>query len=135
MTVRPVWLWNRVLRTIRFGERHSLDLFWDDDSGDFVGWYVNLQTPLRRSRLGFDTTDHALDVWVEPDRQWRWKDEADLATCVELGLFTAHEAAEIRAEGERVIAALPELIPTGWEDWRPDPAWQLPELPAGWDVV
>ena len=24
--------------------------------------------------------------------------------------------------------------PTGWEKWRPDPAWELPELPDGWDV-
>ena len=26
-------------------------------------------------------------------------------------------------------------FPTGWEDWRPDPAWPVPQLPAGWDVV
>jgi uncharacterized protein len=21
----------------------------------------------------------------------------------------------------------------GWESWRPDPEWPLPEVPAGWD--
>ncbi|MYU47459.1 DUF402 domain-containing protein, partial [Streptomyces sp. SID7803] len=21
----------------------------------------------------------------------------------------------------------------GWEDWRPDPAWRVPELPDDWD--
>jgi hypothetical protein len=130
-----VWQWNRLLKLTRFGDAHSLDLFWDDATGDFLGWYVNLQTPLQRSPLGFDTADQALDVVIDPDGSWRWKDEDDLAACVELGLFTAQEAAEIRAEGERVIAALPSLIPTGWEDWRPDPAWQLPELPAGWHAV
>jgi hypothetical protein len=26
-------------------------------------------------------------------------------------------------------------FPTGWEDWRPDPAWPVPELAAGWSVV
>lgn len=130
-----VWASNRVLWVTRFGDAHSLGQFWDDETDRFLGWYVNLQEPLRRSRLGFDTLDHALDVWIEPDRTWHWKDEDDLALCIELGVFSAAEGAAIRAEGERVIAALPELLPTGWEDWRPDPAWQLPELPAGWDTV
>lgn len=130
-----VWEATRVLWTTRFGAAHSLGLFWDDASGDFLGWYCNLQEPLRRSPLGFDTLDHALDVWIEPDGTWRWKDEDDLAGCVELELFSEDEAAAIRAEGERVIAALCDLLPTGWEDWRPDPARQLPKLPAGWDTV
>ena len=129
-----VWAQNRVLRLMRFGESHSLDLFWDDASGDFLGWYVNLQTPLQRSALGFDCLDHALDVWIEPDGAWQWKDEDDLERCVELGIFSPAEAAEIRAEGERVVSALPELLPTGWEDWRPDPAWPAPTLPPRWDV-
>jgi hypothetical protein len=43
------------------------------------------------------------------------------------------DAASARAEGERVLAAWP--FPTGWEDFRPDPRWELPQLPAGWDVV
>ena len=127
-----VWAWNRVLWLTRFGERHSLGLFWDDSSGDFLGWYVNLQTPLQRSALGFDSLDHALDVWIEPDGSWRWKDEADLARCVELEIFGEAEADDIRAEGERAIAALPKLLPTGWEDWQPDPAWPAPTLPANW---
>jgi hypothetical protein len=128
-----VWTSNRVLWTTRFGSAHSLGLFWDDETDRFLGWYVNLQAPLRRSPLGFDTLDHALDVWIEPDGTWSWKDEADLALCVELGLFSPGEAAEIRTEGECVIDALPELLPTGWEDWRPDPAWPAPTLPAGWN--
>ena len=130
-----VWAWNRVLKLIHFGDRYSVDLFWDDSGGEFRGWYVNLQTPLERSPLGFDTTDHALDIVISPDGQWRWKDEDDLATCVELGLFSPDEEAAIRAEGERVIAALPDLLPTGWEEWRPDPGWEVPYLPAGWDEV
>ena len=83
-----VWETTRVLWTTRFGAAHSLGLFWDDASGDFLGWYCNLQEPLRRSPLGFDTLDHALDVWIEPDGTWRWKDEDDLAGCVALELFS-----------------------------------------------
>jgi long-chain acyl-CoA synthetase len=105
-----VWTSNRVLQIARFGAQHSLSLFWDDAADEFVGWYVNLQVPLERSPLGFDTLDRALDVWIDPDGSWRWKDENDLAACVALELISADEAAEIRAEGERVIAALPDLI-------------------------
>jgi len=130
-----IWAWNRVLKTMRPGDAYSLDLFWDDASGDFLCWYVNLQAPFERSPFGFDTVDQALDVVVAPDGRWRWKDEDDLARCVELGYFAPEEAAEIRAEGERVIAALPGLIPTGWEDWRPDPFWGVPVLPRGWAEV
>lgn len=77
--------------------------------------------------------DHALDVWVEPDGSWTWKDEADFAEAQELGVFTAPEAASVRAEGERVIRARP--WPTGWENSRPDPRWPLPKLPPGWSAV
>ena len=117
------------LRLTRFGEAHSLWLFWR--GGAFAGWYVNLQAPLRPSPLGFDTRDHALDVVVDRDGSWRWKDEHHLEEGVAGGWIGADEARAIRAEGERVVAAWP--FPTGWEDWRPDPGWPQPQLPAGWD--
>jgi hypothetical protein len=127
--------WNgyRVLRLIRWGDAHSLELFWREQDDSFAGWYVNLQEPLRRSRLGFDTDDLVLDVWVEPDGTWTWKDADELEEAVRLGRFTDAEAEAIRSEGERVIAAEP--WPTGWETWQPDPAWPIPPLPDGWDVV
>jgi hypothetical protein len=126
-----VWDSFRVLRLVRWGRGHSLDLFWEGRSGDFAGWYVNLQEPLRRARLGFDTDDLVLDVWVKPDGSWSWKDEDELHEAVRLGRFTEAEAGEIRAEGERVLAEWP--FPTGWEEWRPDPGWPVPVLPDGWD--
>ena len=125
-----VWR-NDALRITRFGDAHSLWLFWRD--GQFADWYVNLQDPLRPTPLGWDTRDHALDVTVEPDGTWSWKDEHHLAAAVARGRFTEQEARAIRAEGERVIAARP--WPTGWEEWQPDPGWTRPELPDGWDVL
>jgi hypothetical protein len=107
---------------------HSIWLFWE--SGVFVGWYVNLEDRWRPSRLGFDTQDHELDIWVESDGSWRWKDEDHLELAVDAGVFTAEEAAAFRAEGERVLAEWP--FPTGWEDWRADPSWPLPAAPADW---
>jgi predicted RNA-binding protein associated with RNAse of E/G family len=127
-----VWEWTHVLRLGRRDRPHSLDLFWDE-AWAFLGWYVNLQRPLEDTRLGFDTTDWALDVVVDPDGSWRWKDEDDFAQAQELGVLDADDAAGVRAEGERVVAERP--WPTGWEDWRPPAAWTPAALPEGWDVV
>jgi len=126
------WRRTHVLSLVRPGDAHMLLLFWDED-WRFLCWYVNLQAPLRRTTLGYDTTDWALDVVVDPDGTWSWKDEEDFGEAQALGVFDPDEAAGVRAEGERVIAARP--WPTGWEQWRPDPAWPLPELARGWDVV
>ena len=131
--VEHVWTGTHALRLLRPGAAHCVYLFWAGADWAFQGWYVNLQEPYARSRLGFDTRDHALDIVVEPDGTWRWKDEDDLELATRFGMFTPAEAAAIRADGERVLAEWP--FPTGWEEWRPDPSWPLPALPAGWDAV
>jgi len=100
-------------------------------------WYVNLQDPLERTPIGFDTVDHALDVVVEVDRSsWRWKDEEELAEAVRDGLFSEEDAADFRAWGGRAVDHLFSGEPPfdrDWADWRPDPGWPVPELPDGWD--
>jgi hypothetical protein len=129
--VEHVWHGTHALRLLRPGAAHCLYLFWAEDDWRFEGWYVNLQAPFVRSRLGFDTRDHALDIVVEPDGAWRWKDEDHLELATRFGAFTPEDAAEIRTEGERVLEAWP--FPTGWEAWRPAPGWPTPALPADWD--
>jgi len=122
------WHTNRVVWLTPFEAAHAIGHFWNDLSGQFLGYYINLQAPLQRARYGFDSLDHVLDVVVSPDGTWHWKDEDELDAAVELGVFTRQEALEIRAEGECVIARLPDLLPTGWEGWLPDPAWSLTML-------
>ncbi len=110
-------------------------LRWRAPHGAYA-WYVNLQEPLRRTSLGFDTTDHALDAIVELDGSWRWKDEDELAEAVGNGLFTAAQAAFFRTEGERAVERILRRKPPfdrDWTSWRPDPSWPTPELPEGWD--
>jgi hypothetical protein len=126
------WEQTHVLRFEREGARHSIEIYWDVD-WNLWSWYVNLQTPVIVNGRFVDTTDCALDVTVQPDGEWAWKDEDELLEAVELGIWTEAEAAEIRAEGERVIAAAP--WPTGWEDWRPPPEWGPLGLPRDWHVV
>lgn len=125
------WRGDGVLILGRPGRAHSIWLFWEN--WDFTGWYVNLEQPWQPSRLGFDSEDHTLDLWVERDGTWRWKDEHELDVAVGLGFFSHEQAVAFRAEGERVVAEWP--FPTGWEDWRPDPSWRVPVLPREWDAV
>jgi hypothetical protein len=114
---RPhTWTTHHVLALTRRGEAHSLWLLWSED-WEFRGWYVQLQKPIVERDGTIETTDHALDVAVAPDGTWSWKDEDDFAEAIALDAFDAGEAAAIRREGERVIAARP--WPTGWEGWRP----------------
>jgi uncharacterized protein len=110
------WIGGGVLKLVRRGDAHTVELFWDEE-WNFRGWYVNLQAPITEGDGTVDTTDWALDIVVDPDGTWHWKDEDDFAEAQALGVFTPGEAAAVRAEGERVIAARP--WPTGWENWRP----------------
>ncbi|MGH2403951.1 MAG: DUF402 domain-containing protein, partial [bacterium] len=89
----------RMLRLTVPGEAHSVLLFWNE-SGQFVSWYIDLETPMSRMPLGFDYMDQMLDIVVAPDlSSWRWKDEDELQQCVRLGLWDATQATEARAEG------------------------------------
>jgi len=128
------WTWERTHRVsfMRAGDAHTVDVTWDLD-WNLVGWYVNLQAPLVVRGTTFDTTDWVLDVVVDPDGTWRWKDEDEFAYAIELGVFDGMDPVAVRGEGERVVAARP--WPTGWEDWRPPAEWSPLALPEGWDVV
>jgi hypothetical protein len=101
-------------------------------------WYVNLEDPLERTPIGFDTVDHALDVLIELDRSsWQWKDEEELTQAISEGLFSEEQAAEFHAWGERALHRILSREPPfdrDWENWRPNPGWPTPDLPAGWDA-
>ena len=129
------WKWNHVLTLIRPGDAHDIRLFWREEDWSFRGWYVNLQRPVTRVPVGFDTADHVLDISVSPVLSWAWKDEDELVDAVRIGRFSPEEATAIRAEGERVIARIEARtwpFDAGYEFWRPDPAWPIPEVPANW---
>ena len=41
----------------------------------------------------------------------------------------------MRTEGEALIERRASPFCDGWESFRADPRWSVPELPAGWDLV
>ncbi|GGN63190.1 hypothetical protein GCM10010112_22210 [Actinoplanes lobatus] len=124
------------------GRDYSIRWFYRPD-GTFYRWYANLEAPLVLWRdggmAGLDTVDWDLDVVIEPDRRWAWKDEelfAERLTMPEA--YWVDDEDRVRRAGKEVI----ELVEAGafpfdgtWCDFRPDPAWPplSPELPVGWD--
>jgi hypothetical protein len=133
------WTWGDTLFLVRPGEAHAVHAMWREPDRAFEGWYINLQEPVRRTRIGFDSMDQDLDIVVSPDLStWSWKDEEPFRHGIEIGLFTNQQVREIRAEGKRVIErvrAKASPFDDGWEDWVPDPAWPVPELPQAWDQI
>ena len=124
------------LRIITPGSRHSTILFWTAGFQELLQWYVNLEEPLVRTPIGFDYLDQMLDIVIAADlSEWTWKDEDEFDATVACGRLSPGEADVVRAEGERVIAALEAGRPPfdePWGRWRPNPSWPAASLPQGW---
>lgn len=80
--------------------------------------------------------DLALDILIDSDRSWRWKDEDELKALVTEGAIDQRKADQIRAEGLAAIADLENNAPPfsePWDQWKPDPDWEAPVLPEDWE--
>jgi hypothetical protein len=133
------WINTDVLMLVTPGAAHAVNVMWAAGQSQVRCWYVNLQEPLRRTKIGFDSMDHLLDIVISADQStWHWKDEDEFEEAIAVGLYSPEKAEAIRAEGARVI----ELLETkqspfcdGWERWSPPATWQIPALPEGWDKI
>ena len=112
-----------------------------DDAGRFAGWYGNLEAPRVRwhadGMRGIDSSDRALDVWIEPDRTCAWKDEDEFAALTgKPGRWTVEQVPVIRAAGVHLMTlarAGASPFDGRWIDFKPDSAWEPVVLPEGWD--
>jgi hypothetical protein len=132
---RESWTGHGLLMLHRPGEAYAVWVFWDGPQRAFSRWYVNFQAPVVRSSVGFDTLDHELDLWSADGETWHWKDEELLDQRVAEGLFTADEAATIRADGRGVRSELETAGPwwdRRWAEWSPNAAWPRPTLDGVW---
>ncbi|MHB8104833.1 MAG: DUF402 domain-containing protein [Dehalococcoidales bacterium] len=132
-----VWVYGGILRLSIPGASYSVLLLRNAD-GSLYEWYINLEEPLRRTRLGFDYEDYILDIGISSDfSSWKWKDAEELAEAVELGLVSQDKAAALYEEGKKAVNWLisGKSPFNGWEKWRPDPTWAVPVLPVGWDKI
>ncbi|QQQ77580.1 DUF402 domain-containing protein [Saccharothrix sp. 6-C] len=133
---RTRWTGIGKLQLHRPGDAYSVDLYWQGGQRRFAGFYLNLQAPFRRTALGFDTLDHALDFWAPVDGDWRELDRDEFEEMVADGKYDAAEAEGIRRTAEEVGAMLTAGTTwwdPAWGSWEPDPGWPVPVLPAGWE--
>lgn len=96
------WEGNGVLRVIPMDESYQVLHFWDDD-GEFIGWYVNLETPKTRHNRRLDAVDWHLDLLIDPHGSPQWKDEEEALTAVSAGYLDPDDLAAGRAVGQRII--------------------------------
>jgi predicted RNA-binding protein associated with RNAse of E/G family len=121
------------------GEQFSLIVRFTGQDMRVASWYVNLQAPFWRTPVGYDSTDHVLDVVVASDRRsWSWKDESEFEAAITRGYLSVHERESIREAGLRAVELALRGAPPfldRWANWRPDSAWSIPELPRGWELM
>jgi hypothetical protein len=133
------WTETDVLMLVTPGASHAVYAMWETGQKELRCWYIDLQEPLRRTVLGFDTMDHLLDVVISADQSaWHWKDEDEFEQAVAIGVYSTEEARSIRAEGERALnlcRTRQSPFCDGWEKWFPPAEWDIPAMPEGWDKI
>jgi hypothetical protein len=131
--------WHRtdVLMLIVPGDAFSTYVMWNSGTQVLDCWYINLQEPIRRTRIGFDTMDHMLDVVVSPDMStWRWKDDDEFSEAERVGFYSPEKAREIWAEGERAVKLVTSQRRSfyeKWKTWQVQTGWALPQLSPLWE--
>jgi hypothetical protein len=132
------WSWTRttMLTVMIPDEWFSVALMFSGDGHDFLCWYVNFEEPFRRTPIGTDSSDLALDLVVDPDGTWRWKDEDEYEHARRLGVITARQHDAVETARERAVDLIGRQsgpLSERWTRWRRDEGWPAPSLPDGWD--
>ena len=133
--------WHRtdVLMLTVPGETFSVYYMWETGTKNLDCIYINLQEPLRRTSIGFDSMDNVLDVVIHPDMdQWRWKDEDEFEEAQSVGVYSPEKARQIRADGEAAIDLVLSRrrgMYEKWKLWEVNPHWEIPALPPFWNIV
>lgn len=83
------------IRVSPTGQAWSAWAFFAEGSRHFAGWYVNFEEPHVRDSGTVYTSDHVLDLWVEPDGTTVRKDEDELELAVEQGVLDLDQASAI----------------------------------------
>ena len=125
------------LLILRPGRWHAVWVSWLP-SGEHLGWYVNFQRPYCRTSAGIEAMDLMLDLVVDPDHSWRWKDQHEFEVMARRGLLDAATIESVLDEAEAVVASIEAAEPPfcePWPTWTPQPEWMIPRLPADWNAV
>ena len=132
------WHTNRLLLILEPETYYSAVYFWNHTSNEFICYYINFQQPFKRSHCGIDTLDLELDIIINPDLSYEWKDLEDYEKCISAGMIRPEWVQEIDKAKEDILERLAKRaypLDGSWLDWKPDPTWSPPKLPADWDKI
>jgi protein associated with RNAse G/E len=133
-----LWRTNRLLLLIEPQKYYSTIYFWNGDSNEFLCYYINFQLPFQRSHCGIDTLDLDLDLIINPDFSYEWKDVEDYQKAIEEQLIFPEWTKEIDIAKKEILDKLEERqypYDGSWLNWTPDPSWTPPKLPENWDKI
>jgi hypothetical protein len=132
------WQTHRIMMFLEPEKYYSCWLFWDHTRGQFTSYYINFQLPFQRSALGFDTLDLDLDLVIDPQMCWHWKDEQDYREGIQEGGILPTWVKGIETSLPEVFQRIDRRTPPldgSWLNWRPDKAWKPTCLSEGWDKI
>lgn len=129
------WAQNRFLIVLQPQQYYAVFYIWQHEAHHFTCYYVNFQLPYRRSHCGFDTLDLDLDIVVDPQYTWRWKDEDDYQAAIQEGGMHETWVHGVEQAKPEVLAKIQHQqypFDGTWVAWRPDSSWMPPCLPKRW---
>jgi len=132
------WRTNRLLFLLEPQKYYSTIYFWNGNSNEFLCYYINFQLPFQRSHCGIDTLDLDLDLVINPDFSYEWKDIEDYRIAIEKGIIFPEWTREIDAAKSEILDKLEQRqypYDGSWLNWMPDPGWSPPKLPENWDKI
>lgn len=109
-----------------------VSLGWDHATGDFTSWYVNFELPATPTPIGIATMDLVIDIWINPDRTWEWKDRDDFQSVIDDRTLDPGIQDRINSEADQLLHELQSRtgpFADSWLEFRPDPEWPTPTLP------
>jgi hypothetical protein len=117
---RTQWTGHGCLMVHRPGDHFAVWHFWDGPDRDFSCWYLNLQTDLVRTSIGYDTQDLELDIIVRPDGTHEFKDAEVLDDRVAEGRYSPDLVSWIRHYGDQLVHRLEQegiWWDRSWAEW------------------
>jgi protein associated with RNAse G/E len=133
-----LWRTNRLLILLEPQKYYSTMYFWQEDNNEFLCYYINFQLPFQRSHYGIDTLDLDLDIIINPDFTWHWKDVEDYQKAIDNGVIFPEWTREIDTAKQEIFGKLEKRqypYDGSWLNWMPNPAWSPPKLPENWDKI
>lgn len=129
---RRSWTGGGILRVIPLHRCWQVLHFWDPDTGQFLGWYINLESTKRVNGTSIDAVDWHLDLLLSPELVATWKDEDEAAAAVGTPYLRTEDLKQARMTGEAIASDPQGLINTigDWRNYTPDPEWGPLHLPT-----